>query len=59
MYVTLDIDAVDPAFAPGTDTPELAASAVARSSSPFADWPRSRYSASTWSRSLRRTMKAK
>ena len=23
MYVTLDIDAVDPAFAPGTGTPEV------------------------------------
>jgi agmatinase len=52
VYVSFDVDFVDPAFAPGTGTPEIGASQAARRRSSCGVSPASRSSAATWSRSI-------
>ena len=54
-FVSFDVDFVDPAYAPGTGTPEIGASPAARrrsssEASPVSTWP-----AATWWRSTRTT----
>jgi len=51
VYISFDVDFVDPAYAPGTGTPEIGASRVARRRSSCGASPASRSSAATWLKS--------
>ena len=55
IYVSFDVDFVDPAFAPGTGTPEIGASPAARPRSSCAGSLASTSPAATSSRSIRST----
>ena len=54
-FVSFDVDFVDPAYAPGTGTPEIGASPAARRRSSSEASPASTWPAATWWRSTRST----